>query len=88
MLRIIIWADPDKKKEIFKRSIEDKSDNKKVLLEDKVVTLDPKYHSLSSFIHSFLVSNQYLIMPYLAGTFQARTTACTSITLPMSSKER
>lgn len=42
MLRMIIWANPDKKEEIFKRSTENKSDNRKIFLEDKVVTLDPK----------------------------------------------
>ena len=41
MLRIIIWADPDKKNEIFKRTTEDKQD-KKLNLEDKIVKLDPK----------------------------------------------
>lgn len=42
MLRMIIWANPEKKNEIFKRSIEDKSGNRKFLLEDKVVNLDPQ----------------------------------------------
>ena len=42
MLRMIIWADPNKKKEIFKKSTEDKSDFRKIVLEDKVVTLDPQ----------------------------------------------
>ena len=41
MLRMIIWADPIKKKEIFKKSIEDKSDYRKIVLEDKIVILDP-----------------------------------------------
>ena len=43
MLRMIIWADPSKKKEIFKKTIEDKSDHRKVVLEGKVVTIDPRF---------------------------------------------
>ena len=33
---MIIWADPEKKKEIFKKSTEIKSDYRKIVLEDKV----------------------------------------------------
>ena len=45
MLRMIIWADPEKKKEIFKKSTENKSDYRKIVLEDKVVILDPRFNN-------------------------------------------
>ena len=34
MLRIIIYVDPSQKANIFKKSVEDKSDHRKILLED------------------------------------------------------
>jgi len=34
MLRIIIWADPTQKTIIFKKSVEDKQDHRKIFLED------------------------------------------------------
>jgi len=37
MLRMIIWADPEQKKAIFKKSIEDKNDYRKNFLEDQTV---------------------------------------------------
>ena len=39
---MIIWADPSLKKDIFKKSVEDKADFRKMVLEEKVVEIDPK----------------------------------------------
>lgn len=46
MLRIIIWADPTQKSIIFKKSVEDKSDYRKVTLEERIVNIDPKYNNI------------------------------------------
>lgn len=42
MLRIIIWADPSQKDVIFKKTVEDKADYRKIVLEEKFITIDPK----------------------------------------------
>ena len=42
MLRMIIFADPSQKENIFKKSVEDKSDYRKVALEEKIIKIDPK----------------------------------------------
>ena len=35
MLRMIIWADPDQKKDIIKKAVEDKADYRKNTLENR-----------------------------------------------------
>ena len=56
MLRMIIWADPEQKLAIFKKTIENKNDYRKHFLEDQTVQLDPK------FFFSFLYDNFLLVL--------------------------
>ena len=42
MLRMIIWADPEQKDVIFKKSVQDVKYSRKNNLEDKYVDIDPK----------------------------------------------
>ena len=47
---MIIWADPDQKEVIFKKTVEDKTLVRKINLENKYVALDPKL-----FFHNILI---------------------------------
>ena len=55
MLRMIIWADETQKSVIFKKSVEDKADYRKVTLEEKIMNIDPQYKALLFFNLHYLV---------------------------------
>jgi len=86
MLRMLIWADPTQKDVIFKKSVEERADYRKIVLEQRVVTIDPKYHAFPLF--TCLALSWSLTSKSPAGRSRTKITGCISMTSSVKSNAR